>query len=60
MIQHPCKYAYRPSTNREDAILCKKTCSNCKAQYFCHIEKYWKPANQIKCPNFEREEQKEE
>lgn len=49
-IIHPCVFA-KGNCGR-DPYICDKTNCNCACQFYCHNEHYWRPAYQIKCPNF--------
>lgn len=60
-IIHPCIYAEK--VQNDWPYICKIKKCNCKSQFFCQVEKYWRPTYEIKCPDFidkEKEEKKEE
>ena len=52
--QHPCKNAKSGYRNGEIIFVCNLTNKGCSAQYYCHEQKKWRPARNIKCENFEK------
>ena len=53
VCRHPCKNAEHGRICGELMYVCGLTKNGCTAQYYCHEQKEWKPAHQIKCKNFE-------
>jgi len=56
MNQHPCKYATYERKNDMYVYVCALTNKGCSAQYYCHEQKKWRPTQNIKCKNFERDD----
>ena len=49
-IKHPCIYA--EGDFGFNPYKCLKTKCNCKCQFYCNNDKYWRPTYQIKCSDF--------